>query len=195
MIFLEKAKTHPHDIALRDEIQTRTWLELNEQSLKLADYFCNEKGLKAEDHIALLVGNRLEFIEAIFASFLAGIWVTPINTHLVESEVAYIINNSEAKLVLFDQGHQHLLKLDDTSSAMASEINPNTDSNTYQSINIENLSRSLFNKTYIQGTFTETHTCGGTMLYTSGTTGLPKGVQLTNQGYVNAFNAFVDNED
>lgn len=31
-------------------------------------------------------------------------------------------------------------------------------------------------------------------LYTSGTTGLPKGVQLTNEGYVNVYNAFVDND-
>ncbi len=59
----EKQLTHPAEIALSDFKQQRTWQQLQDRSLAIAYYLRQIKKLKPEDHIAFLIGNRVEFIE------------------------------------------------------------------------------------------------------------------------------------
>lgn len=160
MTLFEKLESSPNALAITDLSQQRTWQELNHQALGMARYLTEEKGLAPNDHIALLIGNRVEFIEAMLAGILAGLWVTPINTHLIGEEAAYILEDSGAKLLLHDT---KLSKLIDSQCKC-------------EFINVENLSKEIQQQP-LADMPDENGIAGGTMLYTSGTTGRPKGVK------------------
>src|SRR5204862_7192582 len=56
-------------------------------------------GLQAGDAVALVMSNRHEFIEVQAASRRGGFRLTPVNWHLNVDEIAYILNDCEAKAV------------------------------------------------------------------------------------------------
>ena len=61
-------------------------------------------GLKKGDVIAVLGGNSNELLEAVLGPSLIGVRTVPVNWHLKSSEIEYIINNSDSKvLVIEDQ--------------------------------------------------------------------------------------------
>lgn len=160
MILFEHLESSPQSLAITDLTLSRSWQELNHQVLAMAQYLTQEKGLEPNDHIALLIGNRVEFIEAMLAGILAGLWVTPINTHLVAGEAGYILEDSGAKLLLHDNAHSQLISSSDQC----------------EFVNVETLSNSLLAQSAAPMP-DEQSPAGGTMLYTSGTTGRPKGVK------------------
>src|SRR3954451_23565197 len=55
-------------------------------------------GLEHGDTVALLLPNSIELIEVFLAALQIGLYVTPINFHLVGPEVAYILGDSDAKV-------------------------------------------------------------------------------------------------
>jgi long-chain acyl-CoA synthetase len=116
----------------------------------------------AEDgHVAMIVGNRTEFIEVQLGALLAGVWVTPVNWHLAPEEAAYVLADSGSSVVFADpeQGERLLegfdparvVHLGDPYVRALGEVEPRL---------VDREARP-----------------GGTMFYTSGTTGQPKGVQ------------------
>ncbi len=146
-------------VALSDTRQERTWLELEQKVLKLREFLLSEKCLQENQHIALLIGNRVEFIELMLAGTCSGLWVTPINTHLSQDEREYIASDCDATLLFYDQDHSDIAELDLPCECIA----------------IEDLEKALSN---IEAkAMPEDAGAGGTMLYTSGTTGRPKGVR------------------
>jgi long-chain acyl-CoA synthetase len=56
-------------------------------------------GLKAGDAVALVMPNRHEFVEVQAATRRGGFRLTPVNWHLAADEIAYILNDCEAKAV------------------------------------------------------------------------------------------------
>jgi acyl-CoA synthetase (AMP-forming)/AMP-acid ligase II len=57
-------------------------------------------GLKSGDHIALLMENRLAFMEICWAAQRSGLYYTAISRYLKEDEIAYIVKDSGAKVVI-----------------------------------------------------------------------------------------------
>lgn len=161
MLFEAQRKQQPHALALTDTQQQRSWIELYQQVLKLKHFLNVEQGLQANQHIALLIGNRVEFFEAMLAGMVAGVWVTPINTHLSEQEARYILENCDASLLFHDQDHE----------AFAQQNLP------CPAVNIERLSQGCLKQQEQMPDLPNDTKAGGTMLYTSGTTGKPKGVR------------------
>jgi acyl-CoA synthetase (AMP-forming)/AMP-acid ligase II len=161
MLFEEQLKKHPEQLAITDTLSSRSWKQLNKNVLALRTYFLKEKELKTNDHIAFLIGNRIEFFEAMLAGITAGLWVTPINTHLSIEEQFYILEDCGAKLLLIDQ---------ELSSKQGENL-------PCEALQIEALVARLSNKPDTSEALDETAKAGGTMLYTSGTTGRPKGVR------------------
>jgi long-subunit acyl-CoA synthetase (AMP-forming) len=150
--YKEHCKEHhrePTQVAISDFNTTKTWQELNERCLRLANFLIHEKNLQANDHIALLVGNCVEFIEVVLASILSGLWVTPINTHLLAEEINYIFNDSDAKFIFFDNDHEHLLD----------------EKIKQKGLNVENISQLLLDyEKNLQQSITLDGPAGGTML-------------------------------
>ena len=161
MLFDQALSQHTHALALTDLERQRSWQQLQDQAVRFARYLREEQGLQPDDHLALLIGNRVEFFEALLGALLAGLWVTPINTHLVAEEVQYIAVDSTAKLILHDMAHAHLL-----ASSLTSRC-----------VNVEALSQAFLESVTPVIPISHDAPAGGTMLYTSGTTGRPKGVK------------------
>jgi len=57
-------------------------------------------GVGIADHIAILMDNRREFLEICFAADRAGVYYTTISTHLTRDEIAYILQDCGAKLLI-----------------------------------------------------------------------------------------------
>jgi len=74
----------------------RTFAELNANINRLARVL-RARGLGVGDSVALLCTNRPEFIEVLMATQRVGLRLTPINWHLTGEEAGYIVENCEAK--------------------------------------------------------------------------------------------------
>jgi len=146
-----------------------TYRQLDEQSTRLAR-FLRELGLRRGDHIALLMENHRAFFEVVWAALRSGLHVTPVNRHLTADEVTYVLADSEAKVIV-------------TSSALA-EVTTAIDWATLPSVRarlmvggtepgFDDYDRAL---TACSPEPLSDESSGGFMLYTSGTTGRPKGV-------------------
>src|SRR4029079_2305397 len=60
-------------------------------------------GLEKGDTIAVVVPNGIEMMELVLGAQQIGLYMTPINHHLVGPEIAYIVNDSDAKVLV---GHE-----------------------------------------------------------------------------------------
>ncbi|MDJ0847575.1 MAG: AMP-binding protein [Myxococcota bacterium] len=156
----EKAVGDPEAVALDDFTRRRTWRELEDRVHRVARLLRDDLGLGADEHAAFLMGNRVEGVELIVGGILAGVWMTPINSHLTPDEVRHVVKDSGAKVVFCDTEHAEaaraagapeiLLAGDELDAALAS---------------------ASAEPVALEGP------AGGNMIYTSGTSGQPKGVK------------------
>ncbi len=109
------AKTTPDKVAYRmaRSGQTITYAQLDKLSNRNA-HALRSLGVGQGDHIALLVENRLEMMGLTWAGQRSGVFYTAISTHLTLSEIAYIIGDCDARVVIvsdtFADMVQHLLE-------------------------------------------------------------------------------------
>src|SRR5262245_55714179 len=95
----EWARRTPDRIAVASPAGTRTFAELDANANRLA-HALRARGLVPGDAVALLGGNRPEFVETWLACQRAGYRLTPVNWHLNADEAAYIVDDCEAKAVV-----------------------------------------------------------------------------------------------
>src|SRR5512141_567347 len=75
---------------------THSWGKVNAQANRIVRLL-RSHGLKPGDAVALVCSNRAEFVEVLAATQRAGWRFTPVNWHLTADEIAYIVNDCEAK--------------------------------------------------------------------------------------------------
>ena len=158
----------PDRLAVISPNGDRTYEDLNHEINRLARAL-RARGLQAGDAIALMCTNRPEFLEALFAAQRIGLRLTPINWHLTGEEASYIIENCGAKAFVCsgelgervvdaaEGGGPGLVKINTGGYLPGFEM--------YNSVVAEE-----------DGSDIEDPVMGTQMLYTSGTTGRPKGV-------------------
>jgi long-chain acyl-CoA synthetase len=73
-----------------------SYRQLDERSNQMA-HLLHERGLRRGDHIAVYMENNLRFMDAVWAAFRSGLQVTAINRYLPADEAAYIARDCEAK--------------------------------------------------------------------------------------------------
>src|SRR3954471_7697694 len=106
---VNRAMTHPsiHARATPDKIayqmagpgNASTFRELQQLSDQGAHLF-RSLGLKAGDHIALLMENRLAFMEICWAAQRSGLYYTAISRYLTHEEIDYIVRDCGAKVFI-----------------------------------------------------------------------------------------------
>ena len=161
------AKKLPNNKAIISEHGERTFLELNANCNRFANFLL-EKGLQPGDAIAIVCKNRPEFLEALFGPLRIGLRITPINWHLTPEEICYIVENCEAKVVVCDAEFSNFFSV--INDAMPDVLLMSVDGeNSLANPFLETISK--FDDSDITKPV-----AGRSMLYTSGTTGRPKGV-------------------
>ena len=162
------ARVQPEVLAVHSIWGDRTFQQLNANSNRLARAL-RARGLHAGDGVAIVCGNRPEFAEVVHACLRAGLRYTPVNWHLTPDEVAYIVGDCQAKAVFGDARFADLMTKAATLSpnarvrlAIGGEI---SGFESYDQAIAEEDAQDL-----------EDPKDGFRMLYTSGTTGRPKGV-------------------
>jgi long-chain acyl-CoA synthetase len=97
----EWARTRPDHpaVIMAATGETITYRELNERSNRLAQLW-HARGLRRGDHIAILLHNQVEYFDAVWAALRSGLYYTPINWHLTAPEAAYIVADCGARSVV-----------------------------------------------------------------------------------------------
>ncbi len=146
----------------------RTFAELNARANRLARAL-RRRGLVAGDAVALLCGNRPEFAEVVQACLRAGLRLTPVNWHLQVAEIAYIVGDCEAKVLVADGAHEDLA-LDAAALVDPAPLVVVVGGTGDRAADYDTLLAAE------DGSDLADPVLGTSMLYTSGTTGRPKGV-------------------
>jgi long-chain acyl-CoA synthetase len=76
-----------------------TYGELETRSNRLA-HLLRARGLRRLDHYAIFMENHLRFAETCAAGERVGLYYTTVNSFLTADELAYILNNSQLKLLI-----------------------------------------------------------------------------------------------
>jgi long-chain acyl-CoA synthetase len=162
------AKVQPDRPAIYDPNgRTRTFAEVNANANRIARLL-RASGLKAGDSLALVCSNRAEFIEVLAATKRAGIRITPVNWHLTQDEIAYIIQDCEAKAVFAEARVAH--------AGPAADMCPDVLLKVAIGAPIEGFITYEAALAPHEATDIADPVLGNQMMYTSGTTGRPKGV-------------------
>lgn len=127
-------------------------------------------GLTKGDNVAVVLPNVSEFLEVYMAAMQIGLYITPINFHLTGPEIAYILGDAEAKVFVLGERYA-----DAGVAAIKESGFPETHVFTVGAIEgLQSFDALVAGQ---PDTLPEDRLAGQTMLYTSGTTGRPKGVR------------------
>ncbi len=164
------AKVVPDKAAVIDSATgaRRTYGELNDRSNQLAQ-FLFDKGLRRGDHISIFAENHLSWFDIVWAALRSGLYLTTINRYLADEEAGYILDNS---------GSQALIASRARADVAASLHRFAPACRTWLMLDGAVDGYLDFEQTiaeYAAEPLAE-EPAGRTMLYSSGTTGRPKGV-------------------
>jgi long-chain acyl-CoA synthetase len=162
------ARRLPHAPAVISATGDRTYGELNQRCNQLVRAL-REHGVGAGDGVALLCANRTEFVEVFWATRRSAIRLTPINWRLTGEEAAYIANDCDAK-VLFAEARFREAAEQVAANAPRATLRVAIGGAIPGFVSYESLLRDR------DGSDISDPQLGNAMLYTSGTTGKPKGV-------------------
>lgn len=145
-----------------------TYGELDDNSAALARVL-HDAGLRRGDVVAVLSDNAAQVFEVYWAAFRSGLYITAINHHLTAREAAYIVRDSEARVLiasaaLADLAVETAAQVDTVGVRLAFGGDV---------AGFDSYEAALATA----GPRLAEQPCGSVMLYSSGTTGFPKGVK------------------
>lgn len=148
--------------------ETLTYAELNALSNQIAHLF-RRLGLRPRDHIALQMDNNLWYMAIIYGAQRAGLVYTAISTHLLRDEVAYIVDNSRSKVLIFSARFEGVARDVGAGASNVEQVFMLGDA-------IGEFASFRDAVAEMPTTPIDDEEAGVQMLYSSGTTGRPKGV-------------------
>lgn len=142
--------------------------QLDKRARRLASFLAEH--LEEGEVIAILLSNRLEYFDACFAARHSGLYYVPVSTHLTGSELAYILKDSGAKILITEE---RFLSVVDSLTQLQSNVPDvlNVDTHRYQQMVCSGALLALPDRAL-----------GLDFAYSSGTTGRPKGIRHAMRG-------------
>ena len=181
-IFEENADLLPDNPATICGDTTLTWKEYDIEAAKLAQ-FMSDQGLKEDSKVGLYMHNSNEYLVAHYAAFkMMGVPIN-VNYRYQANELIYLLDNSDSEAVFYQGCYANQIKKirdelpkvkawiqydDGTPLLEGSHAYQDVINNTAPMPRIERNEDNIY------------------MLYTGGTTGMPKGVMYTHGGFVNS---------
>ncbi len=171
-VLTQTAARFPGRPALRDPIvdETVTFATLDERARRIATGLAS-LGFEPGDHLSVLLTDSIEFLELLFASAHAGVVFNPLSYRIPPKRLAYILQHAESVGLVFDEDCLQAVR------SLATDVLP------------DRLIGIGFDDELLTHTYEELAATGGDLpqvtvdesdsamlLYTSGTTGMPKGV-------------------
>jgi acyl-CoA synthetase (AMP-forming)/AMP-acid ligase II len=175
------AKKFPHTVALKDKDRQLTYAELNRRVNKLAHSLL-DLGLNKGDKVAVLLENSIEIVEVYLATAKTGLVIVPVNFRLTGSEVAYIVNDSDAQAFIV---HDEFTPCVDATKPELTHIGPER----YIVVGQETEGYREYEGFIHQAPEEEPQARVNPqdpwiLIYTSGTTGRPKGVVRSHESHI-----------
>ncbi|HMG25450.1 MAG TPA: AMP-binding protein, partial [Acidimicrobiia bacterium] len=162
------AARRPDTPALITPTETVAYAELNGRANRLARAL-RRRGLERGDAVALLCSNRVEFVEVLLATQRAGLRLTTVNWHLTADEAGYIVDDCEARVLVAEA------RFADAARGAAGAA-PRATVRLAVGGAIDGFEDYDAAVSAEPATDLADPVLGSQMLYTSGTTGRPKGV-------------------
>jgi long-chain acyl-CoA synthetase len=169
------AAERPDKAALICDDRTLTYAELDRESCQVANALI-AAGVGAGDRVGFVGKNISEYFTLTFGAAKINAVTVAVNWRLAPPEMAYILDNAEVKVVLIEgEFLDHLAKMELPANPLIVVVGGESDHISYGD--------------WIDGTSTDDPNYPvalddtGVQLYTSGTTGLPKGAELTNRNF------------
>ncbi|MFE6170970.1 o-succinylbenzoate--CoA ligase [Streptomyces sp. NPDC056464] len=178
-----RARKTPHRTALIHGGTPTSYATLHQRTNRLA-HALRDRGVRRGDRIAYLGLNHPSYLETLFAAGTLGAVFVPLNTRLAGPEIAYQLADSGAKALIYGPSH----------AGLVAGLPGHTDVRTYLEAgpDYEGALASASDEP-IDAPVTPDDTC--LIMYTSGTTGRPKGAMLTHGNITwNALNVLVDTD-
>ena len=145
-----------------------TFKDLNDRSNQLAQLLYH-RGLRHGDHIAVFMENHERFMEAVWAAFRSGLYVTTVNRYLPADEAAYVVTDCQAKALITSYGRRDVI-------AQMTSLIPDCPVRLMLDGLIDGWEDYDSALASYPATPLAEEWMGESMLYSSGTTGRPKGI-------------------
>ena len=150
--------------------ETVTYRELEARSNRLAHLFRN-RGLKRLDHYSIFMENNSRYLEACGAGERSGLYYTCVNSYLTAGELAYILTNSQSRILItskekLDIAREALKECPKVELCIVADGEGESD----RIVGLQEVTADL------PHTPISDEWVGTAMLYSSGTTGRPKGI-------------------
>ena len=170
------ARLRPTQTGAVDSQRSLSFAEWDQRASALATGLLAQ-GLKAGDRVAVLAHNRIEWLEIYVSLARAGLVALPLNFRLVKDEIAYILNDAQAAALVCAQALQDKAPAADHTRGVRVRVQidgePPADWLGYESLMQTPVSPGEWPKVDAKST------CA--LLYTSGTTGKPKGALRSHE--------------
>ena len=178
------ARTQPHKVGVRDSRRALSYADWDARASRLANALLG-LGLQKGDRVALLAFNSVEWLEIYVALARAGLVAVPINFRLVGPEIAYIVQHSEARAFIVQddlcatvEGIRETLPISAARYLhFGGSAAPSTTANGWQGY------EALINAASTAAPPVDVQPKDlFALMYTSGTTGRPKGAMRSHEG-------------
>ena len=177
-----QARRRGGDIALKDRGRAITFAEIDQEASRIAQRLL-AAGVKPGERIAYLAKNQPDFFTFLFGAAKARATLAPINFRLAAPEIGFIVADSGARI--FVVGEEYADTADKALAGRADK--PELIALGFSRDGYTPLERWLYGVEARDPLLPIAEDDDVIQLYTSGTTGLPKGVQLTNANFREVF--------
>ncbi|MEW6334023.1 MAG: AMP-binding protein [Thermodesulfobacteriota bacterium] len=175
------AKKFPAKTAMKDRERSFTYREMNERVNRLAGSLLS-MGLRKGDKVAVLLENCIEIVEVYLATAKTGIVIVPINFRLAGRDIEYILDNSDAQMLIVDS--EFVPVIDTMRSRLA-----NIPADRYAVVGAMRQGYMEYDRLIECSSDREPDAQvrpedPWILIYTSGTTGKPKGVLRSHESHI-----------
>lgn len=181
-------KYYPEKVAVIDGDKEFTYKEFGERTDKLS-LALHQAGIREGDHVAVMLPNTHQMVECFYGICQLGAAMVPLNYRLSAEDLEYIINHSDAKLLIVDEEFCGPIEeiVDKLLLDQIVIVSIEGQQTSLKGVDYEDFLHHAPNLPLPEVEIDENQLL--TLNYTSGTTSKPKGVMLTHRGsYINAAN-------